>query len=165
MSNVPWSVAGDIGGTVISGLFGSSEARKNRAFQERMAKNAHQYAAQDLEKAGLNRILALGSPAATPAGATASIGAPALGQTGIAAASAKQQIKLNKALEEAAGEQAWKNHADGRLAHATADKQETIGAIYKELKPIATALAKGANSVGKFSLGGWTNLIKMFGDK
>ena len=50
-----------------------SEARKNRSFQAEMSNTAYQRAAADLEAAGLNRILALGSPATTPGGSVAQI--------------------------------------------------------------------------------------------
>jgi hypothetical protein len=48
-------------------------ARENQAFQERMSNTAYQRSADDLEKAGLNRVLALGSPSSTPSGSVATV--------------------------------------------------------------------------------------------
>lgn len=67
------AVAGLIG-TGIQAAMAKKEARRNRAFQERMSSTSYQRQMKDLKKAGLNPILSsrLGG-ASTPPGATAPI--------------------------------------------------------------------------------------------
>lgn len=80
----PITAAIGAGGSILGGLIGKSGqasanranlkiAREQMAFQERMSSSAYQRSASDLKKAGLNRILALGSPASSPAGASATM--------------------------------------------------------------------------------------------
>ena len=77
-----WSALIGAGATLGAGLLGAKGqrdanrqnlaiAREQMAFQERMSSTAYQRATKDLEKSGLNRILALGSPASSPGGASA----------------------------------------------------------------------------------------------
>lgn len=88
------SAGGDLGSAVVSGLFGQHSARESMKWQEHMSNTAYQRAARDLEKAGLNRVLALGSPASTPSGATASLPDAKLGSSFQAGSSAKVQRNL-----------------------------------------------------------------------
>jgi len=81
---IPWGPIAGAAGNIIGGLFGRSGqssanqanarlAAQNREFQREMSNTAYQRAAKDLDKAGLNRILAIGSPATTPGGNVATM--------------------------------------------------------------------------------------------
>lgn len=135
LGGVAAGVAGDLAGVALSGRYNAKEAKKNREFQAYMSNTAYQRAAVDLENAGLNRVLALGSPSSSPSGATASIQAPKLGSTGIAAATAKQSIAQSRATEAAQIADAQLKREQTRLTAANASQAEVVKSLYDKYGP------------------------------
>ncbi len=132
----PWGAI--IGGaaSLLGGASAQSHARNqariNRRFQERMSNTAYQRATKDLEAAGLNRILALGTPGSTPSGAQAQqqdIVTPAL-HSALAAARIKSEIRLLDGQTDVANSAANLNRGK-ELAIKPAS---TIGEIIEHLK-------------------------------
>jgi hypothetical protein len=140
-----------LAGNILGGLFGRrgqedanaanlAIAREQMAFQERMANTQYQRAASDLEAAGLNRVLALGSPAAAPSGASATMqnvdSALASGiEKGVSSAYAatklRQDVKQSNAnikltLDQAEKTRAEKDFISTQDANVKAATQKTI---------------------------------------
>lgn len=95
---------GDVAGAYLQDHFNRASAKRSMQFQEHMSSSAYQRAAVDLDKAGLNRVLAVGNPASSPAGASLPSSVPALGSSfntgrvaGAQAANLKSQTDLNLA--------------------------------------------------------------------
>lgn len=110
----------DLGMGLYSAKMAGDEAAANRAFQANMSNTSYQRAANDLAKAGLNRILAVGSGATTPGGATALV--PDLGGSfsrGLSAASsavsASSQSRLQSEQIKLIQDQATNQRADTDL--------------------------------------------------
>jgi hypothetical protein len=123
------AIAPLVGGALVSGglsllggLFGNNSAKKeavkNREFQERMARNAHQYEVEDLKKAGLNPILSGlgGSGASTPSGAVANVKDPIS-----PAVSTALQARMNQGNLELLEKQTKKTDAEAFQAETSAD--------------------------------------------
>lgn len=138
---------GAVAGSVASGLFSGRQARKQMQFQERMASTQFQRAAKDLEAAGLNRVLALGSPAAAPGGAMGSM--PDIGQSGMTGMRTKQDVSMSKSQQGLVPLTAQSIKASTakelatagliaeqtRLTNAEADKAQFTKAAYEKFYP------------------------------
>lgn len=120
--------------------FNAEQAAINRDFQERMSNTQHQRAADDLQAAGLNRILALGRPAAASSGATASSSTPgnpgvkSVGEAGIRSASAMASIRQIEAQEDLLRSQARYTDENTRKTGIEADTQEVKKFFYSVLQ-------------------------------
>lgn len=105
-----------IAGGALDWAGGQSAAKKQMRFQERMAGTQYQRAAKDLEAAGLNRILALGSPAPSPGGAQAP--PPQFANSAKAASDISKQSAEKRVLKE----QENATIASAKQAEAQAEK-------------------------------------------
>ena len=132
------SAGGDVLGSVTAGLFNAHEADKNREFQEDMANTSFTRAARDLERAGLNRVLALGSPGAVPAGAQGSMQSFSPGSTFANASSALQQVDQSKEQEAYIAKQSELITEQIRSAKTQADKDEITRLFYDAVRPLAS---------------------------
>lgn len=145
------------GASLLGGLFGSSSAKKankaaaaeaqaNRDFQERMAKNAHQYEVADLKAAGLNPILSAtgGAGAATPGGSMAPVQneADSASRSSSAASAAAlataqlQNTKADTALKEASSVSALSSaksaDANAALTNTTNVQKSMLSPLYQK---------------------------------
>lgn len=165
------AAGGSLAGSAFSGSKAAAASKRQVAFQKEMSRTAYQRAAKDLEKAGLNRVLALGNPASTPSGSVPQV--PDYGdavsrgmQAGSNISSAKSQRQLMATEDDLKQRQAsyvdaQKDLVDGqaklvdqqiRSATAQADKDEATKVLYDVAQPAVNAvksMVPGLYSSGK----------------
>lgn len=142
---MPWITGG---AAVIGGLLGLGGqhsanqanlriAREQMRFQERMSNTAVARRARDLESVGINPLLAAGSEASSPAGASARFESEAGAgvQHAVSAAGAALAAKLGKA-------QVGKTEAETSAAQAQARKTSAEAGIIEQDIPFSAANAR-----------------------
>lgn len=182
---------GDIGSSLASGVFGLSSARSARGWNRKMASSQYQRTARDLQLAGLNRVLAFGSPVSMPAAQVASMpdahagtsyqaGSSAKAQRGVAAETEKLAVEqqdaaraaaeASRAAASVAPSQAALNAANAKVAmenaraiRLQADKTAATNPLWKKGGEIVeSAVEKGA-SVFDATVQSFKNLFSGFG--
>jgi hypothetical protein len=176
-----------LAGTAMTNSAASAASKKQMNFQRWMSNTAYRRAARDMEKAGLNRILALGSPASTPGGAQPTLhdmGSSAVAGAGMGASVAKTKaetsqtrnadffnkrgIRFFKALPKLLQKTVDANNVAGRTG---VDSKLLLGAsVAKDLpesvKKAGAALSNPKNYglIGKRfeEAGGWKGIYEKF---
>jgi len=101
------SIAGSMGGDIISSAASMHEARKNRRWQEKMSSTAHQREVKDLIAAGLNPVLSAGGKGAGigpgAMGNIADLGRAFTSARSVDIAKSGMKANVRKANAEAAG--------------------------------------------------------------
>lgn len=139
---------GDLAGGLLTNYFAKKAASKQRKWDWAVERSKYRTAAIDLEKAGLNRILAIASPGSAPAAPTPNLARFDPVGKGVLAATAKQQIEQMKAMT--AAELARTRLINEQTVSQAIDntKKDVTTPIYEALTdPIKDAVSTASNAV------------------
>lgn len=130
------SIGAGIAGSAASAVMSNKQARRNRRFQERMAKTKYQYTMEDMKKAGLNPILAYKQGAGgTPGGAMAPVPMD-IGSTAAKGVSEGPKGAVALVQRKLMGEQTSAARAQAAASNASAENQLAESRLRKaELAP------------------------------
>lgn len=109
------SIAGTIGGNLLSYAENRALAQEQRDWQERMSNTAHQREVADLKAAGLNPVLSANAGAVGGTGSAGSVSMPDLGASINSARALRQQQELNNSVIDLQSAQSWKERKQASL--------------------------------------------------
>jgi len=121
-------------------------SKRQMDWQEKMSNTAYQRAAKDLEAAGLNRILAIGSPATTPGGSVAQF--PDFGSSMAQGANAGINLQSSASTISKQKQETEKLLKETGIANEKLLQEMAKTPVIQE---VAKPIAKGANSVNQIT--------------
>jgi len=137
---LPWGAIGSVasgllgvGGQAATNRANAKMAREQMRFQERMSGTAIQRGMADAQAAGVNPLLALGNPASSPGGASATMGDPI--SAGLSSAESARRTNTELAVMELTGEKI-RNEADA--AKWNAKRAKTEAQVAADIQPSLT---------------------------
>lgn len=158
------AAVGEAASGAASLLFGASQAKKNRKFQERMFRHRYQYASEDMKAAGINPILAAGSGlggGGSPSGSAASGNISGVGNALTKATDVRSSVRLRKKQGELLDAQIGREHSvsDMNTASAASIRAQTMR--YEPISDIGGALGKVTERVRSGDM--WTAVKTVMG--
>ncbi len=156
------SIWSGLAGAVVGGIFGSKQASKQMAFQERMSRTQHQREVEDLRAAGLNPILSgTGGPgAAAPGGAMAPT--PDFSTSAIQTRRLSQELKNMRETEKKTAQERYTSrqqaafirtqrqlleHTLPEAEHNSAFWRSKSGSIYKKSQKARELIFGGSSAI------------------